>query len=131
MLIRSTRVHLHNESASSAQEIVGLMDRFLDRKPRYDLEWDDFISWENENTQAEQVRERIGKFEPLLFSSSLRDKLKYRNFIVEERNRLALLLGVPARERLTKLQSFNGFDTQEKDDIDHEDTESCRLQDDL
>jgi hypothetical protein len=34
---------------------------------RYDLEWDDFISWEADNPQVEQIRNRIGEHEMLLF----------------------------------------------------------------
>jgi hypothetical protein len=102
-LIGSTIVHLHQDLAADAHELIALIDRFLDKKPRYDLEWDDFISWKNDNPQVEQVRLKIGEFEPLLFSKRKEDKLRYRNIVIEERNRLAALLGVPTREPMTEL----------------------------
>jgi hypothetical protein len=64
---------------------------------RYDLEWDDFISWKADNPQIEQIRNRIGEHEILLFSGNMRNRELYANYIVEERNRLAAILNIPLR----------------------------------
>ena len=81
----------------SVRELVDLFDRFLDGPMRYDLEWDDFISWEADNPQVEQIRNRIGEHELLLFSGNQRNRELYANYVVEERNRIAALLNIPQR----------------------------------
>jgi hypothetical protein len=80
------------------RDLVGLFDRFLDGPMAYDLEWDDFISWKNENPNIEEVRDRLGQFEPLLFSQNVSEKAEYRLQILNERNRAAALAGIAARE---------------------------------
>ncbi len=64
----------------------------------YDLEWDDFISWKNANPNIEEVRDRLGQFESLLFSRNVSEKAAYRLQILNERNRAAALAGIAARE---------------------------------
>lgn len=96
--VRSNAVHLHQNPAQTVEEIIALIDRFLDGTMRYDMEWDDFISWKNDNGHLEQIRNRIGEFEPLLFSIQRKDRDIYLQKLVEERNRLAALLNIPVRE---------------------------------
>jgi hypothetical protein len=96
-LISSSRVHLRQEPASNTLELVAMLDRFLDGPTRYELEWDDFISWENEVPAVEQVRLRIAELEPLAFSKRIEDREAFRQQVVEERNRLAALLQLPIR----------------------------------
>lgn len=67
---------------------------------RYDLEWDDFISWKNDNPNLEEVRDRLGAFEIHLFSKNPIDKLIYATKVIEERNKAAALIGLAPRERL-------------------------------
>ena len=98
VFVQSRRVHLRQNPAENVQELVGLIDRFLDGPMRYDLEWDDFISWKNSNAHVEQIRDRIGQFEPLLFSKSKEDRAIYRQKLIEERDSLACLVGLPMRE---------------------------------
>jgi hypothetical protein len=93
----STRVHLNQQRPDTFENLVALLDRFLDGKLRYDLEWDDFISWKNENTNIEMIREKIAKTEPLFFSKALSDRMRAVELLVEERNRTAALIGQPPR----------------------------------
>ena len=79
-------------------ELVLLFDRFLDGPMAYPLEWDDFISWRNSNPNIEEIRNRIGQSESLLFSRDINDKAEYRRVIVTERNRAAALAGIAARQ---------------------------------
>jgi len=79
-------------------ELVSLFDRFLDGPMAYPLEWDDFISWRNKNSNIEEIRDRLGKFEALLFSRNINEKAEYRRLVTEERNRAAALVGITARE---------------------------------
>jgi hypothetical protein len=64
---------------------------------KYDLEWDDFISWKHTNPNIEAIRDRIGEFEPLLFSKSLADRMRYCEKVMAERDRAAALCGLPPR----------------------------------
>jgi hypothetical protein len=98
LLVKSPRIHLHQNPAESPRDLVGLIDRFLDGPMRYDLEWDDFISWKNENSHVEEIRNRICQFEPLLVSKTKGDRALYRRKLIEERNRLAHLLGLGVRD---------------------------------
>jgi len=97
--IQCSRFHLRPGSVGSVRELVDLFDRFLDGSMRYDLEWDDFISWEASNPQVEQIRNRIGEHEILLFSGDQRNRELYANYVVEERNRIAALLNIPLRPK--------------------------------
>ncbi|MGI9170345.1 MAG: hypothetical protein ACR2FH_09245 [Caulobacteraceae bacterium] len=76
---------------------MDLFDRFLDGTYRYDLEWDDFISWEHDDQEIEAIRTRLGAFEPLLFSKLPTEKARYQRHVLEERDRLARSLGMPLR----------------------------------
>jgi hypothetical protein len=78
-------------------DLVSLIDRFIDGNVSYPLEWDDFISWPQDNPNLEAVRLRIGERESLLFSDKAEDKTKYGQIVINERNRLAAILGIPQR----------------------------------
>jgi hypothetical protein len=97
--VHSSRVHLRQNPARDVEDLVFLLDRFLKREPKYDMEWDDFISWKNESPHVEQIRNRIEQWEPLLFSRNEADKLLYREKIREERDRLAALLHLTLGDR--------------------------------
>ncbi|GAA0554622.1 hypothetical protein GCM10008941_38320 [Rhizomicrobium palustre] len=74
-----------------------LLDRFLDDRLKYELEWDDFISWEHDNPNIEAIRLRIAETESLFFSSAISDRQCAVDLLVAERNRAAALVGVSAR----------------------------------
>lgn len=90
----STYVHLHGGEVASTRELVELIDRFLDGAIRYDLEWDDFISWPSSNSHVEAVRSRLEEYEHCLFSPRREDRAKYIAKVIEERDQLAALLGM-------------------------------------
>jgi hypothetical protein len=96
-LRRSSFIHQHEQPANTPAEFIDLADRFVDSQPRYPLEWDDFISWDNSNPELEAVRNRIGELETALFSGSTIGRKMYANRVIEERDRLAAILGRPAR----------------------------------
>jgi hypothetical protein len=58
IFVQSVRVHARQNPAENTQNLISLFDRFLKRQPRYDLEWDDFISWRNDNPHVEQIRKK-------------------------------------------------------------------------
>jgi hypothetical protein len=97
---RSSVIHIRFRSADSVEELIHLIDRFIDGPLRYDLEWDDFISWKNDNPHLEDIRNRIGEFEPLLLSPTKENRIRYSNHLIEERNRLSALLNLPKRDFL-------------------------------
>ncbi|HEX3943798.1 MAG TPA: hypothetical protein VHW69_06910 [Rhizomicrobium sp.] len=96
-LISSSRIHLRQEPAANIPELIALLDRFLDGPMRYELEWDDFISWRNDVPAVEQVRLRIAELESLAFSKQVEDRELFRTTLIDERNRLAALLSIPLR----------------------------------
>lgn len=93
----STVIHNREDPAPSTRQLVELFDRFLDGKLNYGLEWDDFISWESSNPIVEEVRQRLGEYEPLLFSRDQQNFDAYCGHVLNERNRLAHFLGVALR----------------------------------
>ena len=105
MLARSRRwlrfsqhVHIHQHPLASLTDVIHLVDRFLDRKFRYPLEWDDFISWTHADQEIEDVRLRIAQTEPLFFSKKEGDRQQGLATLLEERNRLARLVGLATRQ---------------------------------
>ena len=90
----SSRLHIRQGNIASDFELFSLLDRFIVGNIRYPLEWDDFISWENEVPHIEEFRIRIGAYEKFLFSNEPHDRNIYQDKIIEERNRLAKSLGV-------------------------------------
>jgi hypothetical protein len=91
----SDHIHLKQKSLATLDELVCLIDRFLFAELNYPLEWDDFISWKQDNIHIEKVRENIGKYESLLFSKDKIDRDKYCEIVLEERNRVAKIAGLP------------------------------------
>lgn len=90
--VHANRIHLLGGGPANLREVVSVIDRFLDAPRRYRTEWDDFIAWENDNAAVEQVRKRIKAFEHLPASHDL-----LTGRLISERNRVAVLLGLPAR----------------------------------
>jgi hypothetical protein len=93
----SSRVHVRQAEVQNLRQLVELFDRFLDGPMAYDLEWDDFISWEHTNPNLEQIRNRIGMSERLLFSRDPADRAIYGAIIVDERNKAAAICNIPPR----------------------------------
>ena len=86
-------MHIRQHGVNSISDLFDLIDRFIDGRMSYDLEWDDFISWEHDNHLIEDVRNAIGVHEPLLFSQNLEHRREYVRKLVEERNRAAVFIG--------------------------------------
>ncbi|HWA92941.1 MAG TPA: hypothetical protein VG889_23110 [Rhizomicrobium sp.] len=76
-------------------DLVDLIDRFIDGDLRYELEWDDFISWTHSNPNIEEFRDRIGAGEPLAFSKKPEDRARFLELLIAERDRAAALCGLP------------------------------------
>ncbi|MDE3010843.1 MAG: hypothetical protein KGI67_08150 [Pseudomonadota bacterium] len=93
----SPRIHIRSKGVAGPTDLVRLIDRFVDGCVEYPLEWDDFISWRQSNAHVERAREQIGAAERLLFSKSASDRKKYVAVVLEERNKLAMLVGLPCR----------------------------------
>ena len=98
VLTHSSHIHLHQEPASAPGDLIDLIDRCLEDRLSYPLEWDDFISWEQANPNLEAARNAIGKQEPWLFSGNKAKQNAYWYCVVEQRNRLAAVLGRPQRK---------------------------------
>jgi hypothetical protein len=62
------------------------------------LEWDDFISWEHETPAIEAIRQSIASTEPMFFSSDADKRMQGRERLLEQRNRLAAMLGLSLRD---------------------------------
>jgi hypothetical protein len=90
-------MHIRRDPAKTLRELVEVIDRFIDDRLAYDLEWDDFVSWKSDNAPIEQVRDRIAALEPLFFSDSQHDRDAALAKLVEQRNEIALLVGVAPR----------------------------------
>ena len=93
-LRHSRRLHLRERGVANASDLVGLIDRFRTDELKYELEWDDFISWSNANPTVEEARNRIANLEPLFFSKEQKRRAKAVALLIEERNRLASLCGM-------------------------------------
>jgi len=94
----SPHIHIRERGVQDLAALVDLIDRFIDGDVRYGLEWDDFISWKQENPDVEAVRQRLGSCEQFLFSKNTKDRSVYISVLVAERNRAAARVGVPSRE---------------------------------
>lgn len=94
----SPHVHIREENVASLNDLVKLLDRFLDDDTRYPLEWDDFVSWTHDDPEIEAIRDRIADTEPLFFSGSEDDRVKGVTIILRERNAAAGRCGIPLRE---------------------------------
>jgi hypothetical protein len=94
---RSPHLHVRQRGPQNLKELVALLDRFLDGRLEYELEWDDFISWNNSNPNIESIRDRIAAAEPLFFSKRESDRRQAVDLLLDERNRTAVLAGIAAR----------------------------------
>ncbi len=95
--VRNSVLHLRGEPPTDIRTVVDLIDRFIDDRLAYDLEWDDFISWESKDAAVEQLRLRIADLEQMFFSASNLDRREGTSRLVAERNAMARLIGVPDR----------------------------------
>ena len=93
----SKHFHIHQENINNINDLVDLIDRFLDGNIRYPLEWDDFISWNHRSIHIQNACNRIGMFEKLLFSKNMSDREEYVKRLIEERNLLAKQVGITLR----------------------------------
>jgi hypothetical protein len=93
----SDHFHIRSESIGSTNELVELIDRFLDKSLKYGFEWDDFISWESEIEHVEKIRNEIGAHEFLLFSGQKADRALYDSKLLALRNHLAAQLNMKIR----------------------------------
>lgn len=98
-LHHSPHVHIRFEGICSLSDLVDLIDRFIDGQMKYDLEWDDFISWKHANPNIESIRQRIEATQPLLASGSKTDLAQFIDGLIEERNQVAALIGMPPRQK--------------------------------
>lgn len=96
-LKRGAHVHIRERRIGSVSDLIDLIDRFVEGKLDYELEWDDFISWKSDNQYIESIRDEIGSHEGLLFSKSRSDRELYCLKIMEIRNKMAALINVPQR----------------------------------
>jgi len=101
VLKRASRVHLRSDVAT-VPDAIRVIDRFLDGTPAYELEWDDFISWENSSAGVERLRTEIAALEPMFFSTESGIKLKACDELVAIRNRYAALVGIAERVQVER-----------------------------
>ncbi len=94
----SVRLHSRHNSFSDPAFLISLIDRFIDGNLNYPLEWDDFISWENQNSSIETMRVRIASLEHLAFSRNPENRVTFVKQLVKERNNLASLIGAKVRD---------------------------------
>lgn len=94
----SRRFHLRGTPVSALPELIGVIDRFLDGKLAYPLEWDDFVSWKSENPGIEDVRLRIADLERDFLSARPEDRASAVNRLTGIRNEAAAFVGLPPRE---------------------------------
>jgi hypothetical protein len=97
--------HMQRRPVSAPSELIDVVDKFLDDKLDYDFQWDDFISWRNQNSSLEKFRNQIGEYERYLFSDSIKDRIIYCNRLIDLRNDLAAIVGLPSRPHLSRLGS--------------------------
>ena len=93
----SPRVHLRERPVSDLSSCLALLDRFLDDRLRYPLEWDDFISWNHDSPGIESIRLVMADTEPMFFSKDRSQRHQARAIVVAERNRIAAIVGMPER----------------------------------
>ncbi len=93
----SERVHIRENRVAELPQLLALLDRFLDDKLDYPLEWDDFISWENASPEIEAFRDRIADLEKAFFSGSDQERDEATREVISVRNWVAERCGVPAR----------------------------------
>jgi hypothetical protein len=94
---RSKRVHVRESNVHSLRQAIELIDRFIDNKLAYPLEWDDFISWSNANPSVEQMRNLIANLEPLFFSKEKEKRESALGRLIDCRNEYASRVGLAVR----------------------------------
>jgi hypothetical protein len=94
---KSPHVHLRIQGVETVRDLVDLIDRFIDNKLKYELEWDDFISWKHENPNIEAIRNRISETEALFFSQEKSERQRAVGLLIKERNRAAAIIEMSAR----------------------------------
>jgi hypothetical protein len=97
MFVRSKRVHVRVGKVHTIRQAIDLVDRFIDNKMEYPLEWDDFISWSNPNATVEQLRDQIANLEPLFLSKDIKNRQVALQRLIGLRNESASLVGLDAR----------------------------------
>jgi hypothetical protein len=97
VFIRSRRVHIRVAKVHTLRQAIDLIDRFIDNKLAYPLEWDDFISWPNANSSVEQLRNQIADLEALFLSKEKEKREEALGCLVAHRNECAALVGLAAR----------------------------------
>ena len=73
IFIKSSALHIRGREIESINDLIDLIDRFLDGNLSYQLEWDDFISWKSSKDEVEAIRIEIESWEHLLFSDTKED----------------------------------------------------------
>ena len=91
-------VRFVRKEIATLREAIDLVDRFIDGKLRYPLEWDDFISWDNSNPPVEKFRDLIGALEPLFMSHDKVARHQALDETIRIRNHYANLLGLEPYE---------------------------------
>jgi hypothetical protein len=94
----SRHLHLRENRVVDLKSFVELADRFLDGRLEYALEWDDFISWKNDNPNIELIRDRVAALEPLFFAKEPVHRAKAIEGLLAERNQAAAMVAIPARQ---------------------------------
>ena len=95
-LRQSPTVHAREIGVTTLSGLVALLDRFLQDALQYPLEWDDFISWENAVPAIEEFRVRLASAESLCLSNDPLERAEGLAVIVQQRNEVAFLVGLPA-----------------------------------
>jgi len=96
-LQQSRHVHVRQNVVGGLRDLVNLIDRFIDGKLNYELEWDDFVSWEHEQPEIDSIRSRIANLEPLFFGKNLDDRRLALSRLIAERDRVAKSCGMVPR----------------------------------
>jgi hypothetical protein len=96
--VRNSSQATRKKRVDKLSDVVDLIDRFIDDKMLYELEWDDFISWKNPNPFIEGVRTALGEQERYLFSNDKLERKKYLLVLIEQRNKVAAIIGQNPRD---------------------------------
>jgi hypothetical protein len=90
-------MHVRVAKVRTVRQAIDLIDRFIDNKMEYPLEWDDFISWSNSNSTVEQLRDQIADLESLFLSKDVGERQQAIQRLISLRNEYANLVGVEVR----------------------------------
>jgi hypothetical protein len=98
ILRRSKHIHVRRVGIDSPKDAIELVDRFVDDKLEYPLEWDDFISWKSSNESVERLRNQLADLERSLMSKDKEVRHQAVSRMLQLRNRYANLVGMPSRD---------------------------------